>query len=78
MPVCKAEKFKLGHYRRSYPHSAKSTRRSGLRDGGYALETTSCASRRRATEVHLSTRVRVFSSFRFPETKSAHLKFSSS
>jgi hypothetical protein len=30
----------------------------------------------RATQVHQSDRGRIFSSFRFPETKSAHLKFS--
>jgi hypothetical protein len=31
-----------------------------------------------ATQMHQSSRVSIFSSFRFPETKSAHLKFSSS
>jgi len=56
--------------------SAKGTRWARLRRVGSAMQTTSCASRTTATYMHhLAASEHPFSSFRFPETKSAHLKF---
>ena len=40
------------------------------------IDSTGCASTPRATQLQELSRVSIFSSFRFPETKSAHLKFS--